>query len=95
MMNPSIKQLDELPENAIVKVVLTEKDQDIEMIKAKLMWFDAHILVENYPDERTRLHVDEGQTLDLSIPALLDLYAKAKSKDPERLHKAFALVSEA
>ncbi len=92
--NPLSDELDELPENAIVKVVLTQKDLDVAAIKKDLERFDAHVLVENYPDERTRLHVDEGQTLDLSIPALLTLYAEAKKKDSERLKKAFAIVSE-
>lgn len=94
VINPRMKDLDRLPGNAIVKVILTERGQDVEKIKEKLSTFDAHILVENYPDERTRLHVDEGQVLDLSIPALLDLYAKSKKKDPERLHKAFKIVTE-
>lgn len=95
VFNPTISELDKIPENAIVKVILTEKGQDIDMLKAKLLWFDAHILTEQYPDERERIHIDEGQTLDLSIPALLDLYAQSKKKDPDRLRKAFKIVSEA
>lgn len=95
MMNPTIASLDKLNKNGIIKVVLTEKGQDVEKIKDFINGFDAHTLVENYPDERERLHVEEGQTLDLSIPALLDLYATSKKKDPARLKKAFAIVSAA
>jgi len=93
--NPTTEELDLLPERSIVKATLTEKGQDIEKIKIKLMSFDGHILVENYPDERKRMHVEKGQTIDLSIPALLVEYAKAKNKDPERLRQAFKIVSEA
>jgi len=93
VFNSKVDELDVLPSNAIVKVVLTDKDVDVEATRLALKRFDANILVENYPDERTRIHVEEGQTLDLSIPALLDLYAQSKKKDPARLQEAFALVS--
>jgi calcineurin-like phosphoesterase family protein len=94
LMNPSLEELDVLPEKSIVKVILTEKGQDIEMIKAKLLWFDAHLLVEQYPNERTKMHLSENSTLDLSIESLLDLYATQKEKDPLRLKEAFKILKE-
>lgn len=95
LFDRTLENLDVFPKNAIVKAILTERGQDIEAVKQSLKRFDAHILVESYPNERTRMHVDESQQLDLSIDALLDLYAKAKKKDPERLHKAFKLLAQA
>ena len=94
IFDPHSQELDTLPANAIVKVILTEKDLNVDAIKKALERFDAHILVESYPNERTRMHVEEGQTLDLSIDSLLDLYAKAKGKDAGRLKKALKIVTE-
>lgn len=94
LFNPTKAALDLLPSNSIIRTILTEKGQDVESIKEALQRFDASIFVEQYPNERERLHADKGQTLDLSIPALIDMYAKAKKKDPERLKKAFVLVNE-
>jgi hypothetical protein len=94
LFNPTIEALDALPANSIIRTILTDKGQDVEAIKESLKRFDASLFVEQYPNERERLHVDKGQTLDLSIPALIDMYAKAKKKNPERLKKAFVLVNE-
>lgn len=93
-VNPTIKELDTLNKHSIIKVILTEKGQDVEAIKDSIKDFDAHVLVEQYPDERKRMQVDSNQTLDLSIESLLDLYAKAKKKDAKRLKEAFALINE-
>jgi hypothetical protein len=93
LFNPKVSELDVLPANSIIRTIITDKAVDVESTKAALSRFDASIFVEQYPNERERLHVDKGQTLDLSIPALIDMYAKAKKKNPERLKKAFALVN--
>lgn len=93
-VDPSISHLDSLDKGAIIKVVLTRPGQDVESIREKLREFDASIVFENYPDERRRLTVDTSAVLDLSVENLLQLYAQAKGKDPERLKKALKLIEE-
>lgn len=89
-----IAELDELEKGSIVKFISHDPSIDIEAVKEKLREFDASIVLEDYPSERTRLHVDEKQTLDMSVDSLLTLYADARKKDPERLKKAFRLLQE-
>ncbi len=93
--DPTEQELDGLSKNSIIKVILTQEGQDLDKLKKKLSEFDAHLLIENYPNERHRLHIDSNQTLDLSVESLLELYAKAKNEDPERLKAAFAILKEA
>lgn len=90
--NPTIKQLDLLQKSSIIKAILTKPGQNVEAIKEKLREFDAHILLEDYPSERTLLHLDSAQALDLTVPNLLDLYAEARNKDPEVLRRAYGML---
>lgn len=86
--------LDMLNKSSIIKVINRDKSTDVEALKEKLSEFDAWIFLEDYPDERKKLNVDEKKTLDMSIGSLLTLYAEARKKDPERLHKALGIVQE-
>ena len=90
--NPKYNQLQAIPKNSIVKVILTTPGLDVEGIKDELSKFDAHLLIEDYPSERKKMHVAEG-AFDFSIEALLKLYAEEKGVDLEKLKKGLALIS--
>lgn len=90
----AVEALHALDRTSIVKVINQVKTVDVDTLKEVLREFDGHVLVEDYPSERKRLNVDEKQKLDLSVDSLLDLYAQARNKDPERLKEAFALIKE-
>lgn len=92
MINPSVEELDSLDKRAIIKAILTEKGQDVDSLRAKLNEFDAFILLEDYPMERRRIHSDSAKMIDLSVESLIELYAKEKGKDPERLKKALEII---
>lgn len=91
--NPTIKQLSSIPKNAIVKVVITKKETDLEELKNQLLEFDAHLLVEDYPSERKKAHLEEGAAFDFSLEALLKLYAKEKGVDLAKLMKGLEIIS--
>jgi DNA repair exonuclease SbcCD nuclease subunit len=90
--NPTEGQLKKISDNSIVKVILTDRKVDAGNVLSELGRFDAHLLIEDYPSERKKMHVAEG-AFDFSIEALLELYAKEKEVDLEKLKKGFALIS--
>jgi DNA repair exonuclease SbcCD nuclease subunit len=68
------------PSTSIVKCYVTDKNTDLEEVKEFLKQFDASLIIEQYPSERQKVHVQEG-ALDTSIESMLKLYAEAKSVD--------------
>lgn len=90
--NPVQQELDFIHSSSIVKCIITSKDIDIKWIKKELKRFDASILLEQYPKERTKIYFDEG-SMDLSIPNLLDIYSKEKKVDIKKLMEGFSLIN--
>lgn len=93
--NPSLQDLERrasLTTSCVIKVVLTERGQNIEMLKEGLRKFDAFILLEQYPNERKKLHVEEGAMMEFTVENLLGLYAKEKSVDEQKLLSAWELI---
>jgi predicted phosphodiesterase len=93
--NPSEEQLSQISKNSIVKIVLTEKKEpiEIEIIKEKLREFDGSILFENYPNERTKVHF-EKDILDFDIEKMLELYSETKKVDLNKLKIAWKLINQ-
>lgn len=91
--NPSVKSLEKLPRSSIVKAVFTQKLDDAEFsaVVSKLREFDCHIIVEQYPKERKRVHYEEGM-LEFSVEQLLTEYAKNRGIKPGLLESAFDLI---
>jgi len=93
--NPTDKEIEELPKNAIVKTVITKKLSAIKMgeLKDKLKKFDAYILVEQIKGERKKLHYSEGESLlEMSINKLLEIYSKEKGISLSKLLNGFELI---
>lgn len=84
------------PSNTIMKVVLTKKidDEQMEKIKKQLKKYDAHVLIEQYPNERRKLiAIEDGKSiLDFDMPELLKIYAKQNKKDYAQLVKGWQLI---
>lgn len=91
--NPSIDALSVLPLDAIIKAVVTSKEVRMDELKECLRRFDAHMILEQYPNERKKLHFDEG-AIDFSIANLLRMYATEKKIDYEKLIKGFELIAD-
>lgn len=91
--NPTIEDLDDIEKNSIVKVTLADLKykNNLEGLKEKLKEFDAHILIEQYPRERKKLHFDEGM-LEFDIDKLLKTYASERKVSLNSLIKAFDLI---
>ena len=85
-----------IPAHSIVKYFVTERGTDLEKIQEGLSRFDASIIVEQYPSERTKIHLDgtSSSDLDLSIENLLKLYAQEKNVSEKELLEAFNLIKE-
>jgi molybdopterin-guanine dinucleotide biosynthesis protein len=95
--NPSIDALNDIVEQSIVKVVLTEEcpTEKLEEIKEKLKEFDAYILIENYKHKREKISFGNGEAMmDFSIENLLKTYSEVKKVDYNKLINAYKLLSE-
>jgi hypothetical protein len=89
--NPAEKQIQTIRADSIVKVIVTDKSIDVPELKKKLERFDASLVIENYPNTRTKAHVEGA--FDFSIEALLELYAKEKKVDYQLLLKGLELIN--
>jgi len=90
--NPSIEDLLKIPVSSIVKVVLSNKEIDFDKLEEHLLKFDAHLIIENYPSERKKAHIEEG-AFDFSLEAVLKLYAEAKKIDHQKLLKGLHIIN--
>jgi len=91
--NPTIDKLKKIPVNSIVKVILTSRDINVEELKDSLKKFDAYLLLEQYPNERKKLHFDDS-AMDFSIPSLLKMYSEEKKIDYNKLIRGMELISD-
>lgn len=80
-----------IPKNSIVKCYVTNRKMDIENVKKFLKEFDASLIIEQYPDEREKVHFKDG-ALDLSVENLIKLYAEAKNLPLGDLLEGFNLI---
>ena len=69
-----------IPQNSIVKCYVTTRGTDLDLVRKTLERFDTSVVIEQYPNERSKTHFEEGG-LDLSIDSLLKLYSEAKGLD--------------
>ena len=90
--NPKKEDLVFLDAHSIVKVVLTDKNINVEHIKEFLKAFDASLLVEDYRNERKKAHIQGNSAFDFSIEALLKLYSEEKSVDYQKLLLGLELI---
>lgn len=90
--DPSDIELDKLQSYSIVKVLITKRGTDIEVLKKKLERFDASLVVEDYPSERKKIHMVDG-AFDFSIPNLLKIYAEERDIPYDKLNKGMELLT--
>lgn len=83
--------LESIPNNSIVKIVVTNRDISHDDIKRVVERFDAYVIIEAYPNERQRVHFDEG-SLDLSIENMLKVYSDVKGVDYKKLVAGYELI---
>lgn len=84
-----------IPKDSIVKAILTQKvaEDQLEVFKTWLRTFDAHVLVEQYPNERKRIDVTENKNiLEFNVPELLKLYAEQTSTSLEVLIRGWEKI---
>lgn len=90
--NPTPLELTNYPKNSIVKIVLTDKKISPEEIEVVASGFDAHLLIEDYPNSRKKVHIEEG-AFDFSIEALLKLYSESKGVDYQKLLSGLHIIN--
>lgn len=84
-------QIPDMPTNSIVKCYVVDRNIPIDLVRDHLSKYDASIVIEQYPNERTKVHFEEGG-LDLSIESMLKLYAEAKGLIYEDLKEGYELI---
>ncbi len=89
--DPTVSVLAVIPKESIVKIVLTDKNINAEEIRKEAERFDAHLIVEDYPHERKKMHI-EGGAMDFSIENLLSMYSKERDVPLEKLRKGLELI---
>lgn len=92
LTNPTPIQLTKLPKNAIVKIIVTDKNISIEELKVVADGLDAYLIIEDYPNERAKMHIEQG-AIDFNIESLLKLYAEAKNVDYQKLIHGLELLN--
>lgn len=93
LIDPTDEQLSKVPDNAIIKVIVTVKDTSIESLKEKLARFDASLVIEDYPSERAKMHIEQG-AIDFNIESLLKMYSEVKNVDYQKLIHGLELLNE-
>lgn len=83
--------LEKIPDNSIVKCIVTSREVSVDAIKEDLSRFDASIIIEQYPSERTKTHFVDG-ALDLSVDNLLKVYAEQRELSYEDLREGYDLI---
>lgn len=86
------KILKKIPDNSIVKCYIIEKGIDLDDMKQNLERFDASVLIEKYPNFRTKVKLDETGVLDLSLHSLLKIYSEEKKISYNELKQALELI---
>lgn len=91
--NPSVEDFNKLDKSSIIKVVFTDKKlkNNIDEIKKEIKKFDAGLILEQYPQERKKLHFENGM-LEFSVEQLLEVYGKQKKIDITKLKSAYELI---
>lgn len=80
-----------MPNNSIVKCYVTSRKTQLDEVRKFLSFFDASVIIEQYPNERERVHFDEG-SLDLSIENMLKVYSDVKGVDHDKLVAGYELI---
>jgi len=94
--NPIEKDFVDLPQKSILKVVLTQRlsAEEMEALKKRLRSFETFILLEQYPTERRKIELKEGQNiLTMETEELLNIYAKQNKLDPSLLLSGWKLIN--
>lgn len=95
--NPTKEKLEFFLEDnsgTIIKAVFNDRAKaPDEEIKEVLKRFDAYVLLEQYPNERKKLDIENGAMLEFNIETLIKAYAKQKSLDETKLINAWKELS--
>ena len=94
LVNPTIQDIEKVLKDGkhnIIKAIVTDKTIDLDDLKLMLKNFDAFLIVEQYPNERERVHFEDG-AIDLDVVNLLEVYAKARKIDYNLLRKGYELI---
>jgi DNA repair exonuclease SbcCD nuclease subunit len=95
--DPTEKEIEDIENNSIVKVILTKKKTSIDLTKFKesLKRFDAYILLEQIPKTKKKMHYGKDESiLEFSVENLLGVYAKDKKIDEKKVLKGFELIKD-
>ena len=90
--NPTSEELAKLPKESIVKVIINDKTINMEEIKNSLTRFDASLILEQFHNERKKMHNVQNGALDFSPENLLKMYSEERGMDLSKLLRGFELI---
>src|ERR1035437_427890 len=90
--NPSILDIGLVDvSGTIAKVIITDKSINVPLLRKAMVGYDAVVISEQYPSERTKTK-NQKTLVDFSIENLLSIYAKEKKIDNKILMEGFNLI---
>ena len=86
-----------LPKDSIIKVILTKRcsKSAMEKLRETLSKYDGYIILEQIPSQKkTSMVGGNVNVLDLSVDKLLEIYAKQKNINLDKLKAGFELITK-
>lgn len=88
-----VSLLDSIPSNSIVKLIIRDKNINIEELENKYSSkFDALIIIEQVEQERIK-HDGAGEIIDFDIKNLLSIYSKQKGLELKELIRGLEMLN--
>lgn len=99
MENPTEKDIQGVPNNSVIKAIITKKMTTVEIEELKeilrkhLGENGAYVFLEQVPRKRKKLHYSDNEgLLEFDVTKLLEIYAKEKELDIAQIQKGFDLI---
>jgi len=85
-------EFDGIPDNSIVKIILTDRKINIENVKKWVERFDGHSIIEQYLNIRKKIEYGNEDVLNMSVENLLKLYSKARKVSLDKLKVGWDII---
>ncbi len=93
VVNPTEEDMKVIPKHSIVKVVITDRGFSVPGFKESFKgYYDAMVVVEQYPSQRAKIDLEDSGALDLSLNNLLKVYSESKGVSHQDLLDALGIL---
>lgn len=94
--DPNVEDIDVIPDNSLVKIVLTEAttDDDKKKIKQAITRIEAKIIIEQTTKKRNKTHATTEIVHDFSTENMVKMYAKSRGISEELAIRGFNIIKQ-